>query len=249
MSHISDAKRLLCIALSSMLVACGGGGSNAAAPAPVATVPAPVAQVRPGTWAVIGSSTAAGAGAAAGKGWVALLASEYAERGAQIENLAKGGTVTYHGLSVNTPPTAGRPAPDAAINIDAALARKPVLLIVSYPTNDTALGYSTEETVKNLLAIRTQALAAGVPVVVTSTQPRDLSDAQLSQLAAIDQRLAAAVGPCFVEIRQKLAGTDGRLAAAYDSSDRVHPNEAGHSQIMASVKDVVEAGKCVQLTR
>ena len=246
-----DAKRVLCLALLGALAACGGGGGGSA-PAvspPVVTVPAPVAQVRPGTWVVMGSSTAAGAGAPAGKGWVALLGEAHAAAGAQVANIAKGGTVTYEGLSANAPRPAGRPASDPAGNIDQALSRKPVLLIVSYPTNDTALGYSVDETLNNLLAMRAQALAAGVPVVVTSTQPRALGDAQLAQMRTIDQRLAAEVGGCFVALNQLLAGSDGHLAPAYDAGDGVHPNEQGHRIIQSQVSGLLNSGTCVKLVQ
>jgi acyl-CoA thioesterase-1 len=205
---------VLALMLSGLLAACGGGPGAAPpaisrpAPAPPASVPA----VAAGTWVVMGSSTAAGAGASAGKGWGALIGATYGSRGAQVANIAQGGTVTYEGLSAATAPVAGRPAPNPALNIDQALARKPVLLIVSYPTNDTAFGYSVDETVNNLLAIRSQALAAGVPVVLTSTQPHNLNDAQLAQLRAIDTRLAASIGACFVEVRG--AGGSGRTAGA-----------------------------------
>lgn len=249
MTCFAHAKRLLAAALLSALGACGGG-SDPAAPAPTApaaATPPPVAQLTPGIWVVMGSSTAAGSGAPAGKGWVALTAAAYGPRGAQVANIAKGGTVTYEGLPMNAARVAGRPAPDPAVNIDQALARRPVLLIVSYPTNDTALGYSVDETVNNLLAIRTQALAAGVPVVVTSSQPRNLNDVQLAQMRTIDQRLAASVGGCFVEVRQALAGADGRLAPGYDSGDGVHPNEAGHAVIATQVTELIKAERCVRL--
>jgi len=242
MNFPGSAKRIGLIALLAALTACGGG-DDAAAPTPV-VIP-PVAQVSPGTWVVMGSSTAAGAGAPSGKGWVALVSTAFATHGAQVVNLAKGGSVTYEGLSASAPRVQGRPATDPAFNIDQALSRKPVLLIVSYPTNDTAKGYSADETVNNLLAIRSQALAAGVPVLVASSQPRSLSDAQLAQLRAIDDRLAASVGPCLVDIRQPLAAADGRLAAAYDSGDGVHPNESGHLIIANQIKQLIDSKKCV----
>lgn len=239
--------RLTAMALFGVLGACGGGsGTPASAPVAAPVTAAPVAQVKAGTWVVMGSSTAAGTGAPADKAWVAQLASAYAARGAQVLNIAKGGTVTYEGLSAGTPAVAGRPAPNPALNIDQALAHKPVLLIVSYPTNDTALGYSVDETVNNLLAIRSQALAAGVPVVLTSTQPRNLGDAQLAQLRAIDTRLAASVGACFVELQAALAGADGRLAPGYDAGDGVHPNEAGHAVIAAQVAELIKKEQCVR---
>lgn len=242
-------KYLLAATLLGCLSACGGG-PDAMAPAvtpPAAVTTAPVASVAGGTWVVMGSSTAAGAGAPAGKGWAAQLGTIYGPRGAQLANIAKGGTVTYEGLGTNAARVAGRPAPDPAVNIDQALARRPVLLIVSYPTNDTALGYSVDETVNNLLAIRAQALAAGVPVVLSSTQPRKLTDAQLGQLRTIDQRLAASVSACFVDVRQALAGADGRLAPGYDSGDGVHPNEAGHAVIAAQVTELIKTERCVRI--
>jgi lysophospholipase L1-like esterase len=151
-------------------------------------------------------------------------------------------------VSASAAPVAGRPQPDPTANIDQALARKPVLLIVSYPTNDTALGYSADETVNNLLAIRAQALAAGVPVLLLSTQPRNLNEAQLAQLRTIDTRLAASVGACFVELRAALAGADGRLAAGFDSGDGVHPNEAGHGVIATRIREYVDSSKCIRIT-
>jgi acyl-CoA thioesterase-1 len=240
---------VLALILAGLLAACGGG-SNTASPVisrPAPALPASVPAVAAGTWVVMGSSTAAGSGASAGKAWVDLLGAAYGSRGAQVANIAQGGTLTYEGLSAATAPVAGRPAPNPALNIDQALARKPVLLIVSYPTNDTALGYSVEETVNNLLAIRSQALAAGVPVVLTSTQPRNLSDAQLAQLRAIDTRLAASVGACFVELRAALAGAEGRLAPAFDSGDGVHPNNAGHEQIWTEIRTTIESGRCIKV--
>ena len=251
MTCFAHTTRLLAVLLLVTLGACGGGGGTGAA-APVATPASvhplpPVMEVKPGTWVVMGSSTAAGTGAPAGKGWAALVGAAYGARGVQVANIAKGGAVTYEGLGASATRVAGRPASDPAVNIDQALARKPVLLIVSYPSNDTIAGYSVDETVSNLLAIRAQALAAGVPVVVTSTQPRNLNDAQLAQMRTIDGRLAASVGPCFVEVRQALAGVDGRLAPAYDGGDGVHPNQAGHAVIAAKTLEIIDGERCVRV--
>lgn len=242
--HQPSARRFLLVLLLGMLASCGGG-SDGAASAP-AVIP-PVAQIHAGTWVVMGSSTAAGAGVPSGKGWVAQLASAYAGRGVLVANIAKGGAVTYEGLSASTARVPDRPAPNPAINIDQALSRKPVLLILSYPANDIAHGYSVDETVYNLLAIRSQALAAGVPVLVTSSLPRNLSDTKLAQLRAMDERMALNVGGCFVDIRLALAGSDGRLAPAYDSGDGVHPNGAGHSLIQRQVSSRLQTGSCVKL--
>lgn len=234
--------------LATWLVACGGGGGggdNQTASAPAATQ-AP--RVESNTWVVMGSSTAAGTGSSPGQSWAALLQAGVQSRGIQVINIAKGGTVTYEGLSTKTAPTASRPLPDPSANIDQALSRNPALVVVAYPTNDTAIGYSIQETVNNLLSIRTHALANSVSVVVVSTQPRNLSPAQLSQLVLIDDQLAAAVGACFVDVRTGLAGANGQFAPQYDSGDGVHPNDAGHRLIATRIQAVISSPACIHAT-
>jgi acyl-CoA thioesterase I len=233
--------------LTTWLVACGGGGGadNQAGSAPAA---AQAPRVESKTWVVMGSSTAAGAGSSPGQSWAALLQAGVQNRGIQVINIAKGGTVTYQGLSTKAAPTASRPLPDPSANIDQALSRSPGLIVVAYPTNDTAIGYSVQETVNNLLSMRNQALANSVAVVVVSTQPRNLSPAQLSQLVLIDDQLATAVGACFVDVRTGLAGANGQLAPQYDSGDGVHPNDAGHRLIATRIQAVIGSPACISAT-
>jgi lysophospholipase L1-like esterase len=197
---------------------------------------------------VIGSSTAAGYGAQY-RPWVAILRDTYSSASVTVANLALAGTTTYSGLPFGTPIPSGRPAPQAGSNVDAALSYQPKALVVSYPTNDTAYGYGVDETVSNLIAIRNHATARGVPVIVVSTQPRNLSYAQLSQLQQIDDRVSGLVSPCFVAVRTALAGPDGRLAPAYDSGDGVHPNDAGHAVIAARVVSLIDSRRCVGTSR
>lgn len=222
------------------LVACGGGGDAAGDAA------AKVPSVAPGAWVVIGSSTAAGAGATPGNSWAVRLLAAYAERPVQLINLAVGGSTTYAGLPTQSVSVPGRPAPDTAANVDAALAQGAKLMLVSYPSNDTALGYSVEETVNNLLAIRDAARSHDVAAMILSTQPRALSASQLALLPQIDARLSASVGPCFVAVREVLAGPDGKLDPRYDSGDGVHPNDAGHALIYERVRAVVDSKRCVE---
>lgn len=233
-----------------LIVTVSEGRINTAETVPFShSTSAPQMQLKPGIWVVMGSSTAAGTGAPRGKGWAALLGSAYAPSGAEVVNIAKRGAVTYRGLSTNAIRVTRRPTPDRGANIDAALARKPVLLILSYPTNDTAFGYSADETVNNLLAIRAQAQAAGVAVVVISTQPRDLNDDRLTQLRAIDDRLSASIGACFVAVRQALEGADGRLAPKYDAGDGVHLTKAGHALIAGRLTELIQSERCVRVAR
>lgn len=253
-SRLSRSAGLMTISLAGLLSGCGGGGNGTgtASPIPVETAPeqSPIAAVKtisPGNWVVIGSSTAAGYGASSGKGWVALLQAKWSGKGAVLVNTAKAGIVTYEALSSTSSPVANRPRPDPAVNIDQALARKPVLLIVAFPANDTVSGYSTDETISNLLAIRAQALAASVPVIVISSQPRSLPAPKQAQLLAIDERMASAAGGCFVKVHASLAGPGDALAAAFDSGDGAHPNDAGHSVIANAIDAVLRGEGCVRV--
>jgi acyl-CoA thioesterase-1 len=237
-----------------LLAACGSGDSTGAMGGtdPTAESVEEMARkpgskrprVSPVTWAVIGSSTAAGAGATT-KSWVAALGDTYAGAGVSIVNLAEGGTTTYHGLPSSSPLVPNRPAPSLRRNVDAALGYSPTVLLVSYPTNDTAYGYAVSETVGNLSTIRDYARARGVGVIVLSTQPRALSSTQLAQLVQIDEGVSGAASPCFVAVREALAGPDGRLAPAYDSGDGIHPNDAGHALIHSRVVALIDSGACV----
>jgi len=231
--------------LIGVLTACGGGDPVTNAPVPP-QAPVPKTIIG-GVWVVMGSSTAAGAGASAGNGWAALLQRAYGSRGVQIANIAKGSSVTYEGRSTNAVQVPNRPSADPKANVDQALARQPVLLIVSYPTNDIAKGYSVGEAVNNILEIRANALAAGIPVVIMSTQPRDLPEAKLAQLAVIDQRLDAAIGQCFVGVRQVLASPSGKLDVIFDSGDGVHLNDAGHQQVFFKLREIIDSGLCVKV--
>lgn len=196
----------------------------------------------------MGSSTASGAGASR-LAWVDRLRLRYQPAGVSTFNLARGGTTTYAGLPASSPPVAGRPAPQTSTNVDAAVSHSPRLLIVSYPTNDVAAGWPAEEPVRNLLTIRQAALEAGAAVIVLSTQPATLPVGSLEVLRQIDVRLAAAIGSCFVPVREALAGPDGGLATVYDSGDGLHPNEAGHALIEARVAEVIDSGRCVRLSQ
>lgn len=246
-------RRVACstIILCSVLAGCGGGSTGTAAeqasPVVVALPGNAVPTVPPGNWVVMGSSTAAGAGAPAGKGWVAILQANWSAKGYALVNLAKSGITTYDGLSASSPPVANRPLPDPTLNIDQALTRSPKLLFLSFPTNDTAAGYGTDESVNNVLAMRAKALAASVPVIVLSTQPRALTAPRQQQLLDIDRRLTKEVGTCFVAVHAKLAGPDDKLAAIYDSGDGVHPNAAGHAVIAGAVEDVMRNSTCVHV--
>ncbi|RVT49482.1 SGNH/GDSL hydrolase family protein [Rubrivivax albus] len=226
------------------LGACGGGTgdpSRPEGPLPVNTV------VAPGTWVVLGSSSAVGVGATPGQGWVARLARTQSVHAVQVQNLARGGSTTYAALPAATTPPLDRPAPDPGRGLDSALALQPSLLILSFPSNDTAAGYAAGETVGNLLTVRQAAAAAGVPTLVLGTQPRnDLAPSQREVLAAIDGALSGELGPCFVPLQPTLAGPTGGIHPDYAAGDGIHLNDAGHALIAHQVQAALDGGLCVR---
>jgi lysophospholipase L1-like esterase len=200
----------------------------------------------PGIWVALGASTTTGfIVSAPSRAWVPRLQAAVEGRGVAIFNLAVSGSVTPQWLPANAPVVPGRPAPLPSNNIDAAMRERPQLLLLNATNNDLVIGIGIDETLANLQSIRAIASAGGAAVVMISTQPRNLSDADLSRLRTLDSQIAAAVGDCFVDIRTPLAGPDGRLAAAYDAGDGVHPNDAGHAIIFQRVDAVLQSGRCV----
>lgn len=226
-----------------LLHGCGGGEASTGTQQAVPVAPLVV----PGRWVVMGSSSAYGAGASVGQGWAARLQAGWQAYAVEVQNLAMPGSVTYQGLASDAVVVQGRPLPDAAHNIDAALALKPSLLIISYPTNDTALGYSVDETVRNMLAIRAKAQSQNIPVMVLSSQPRNIAADLLQRMDMVDALLLKQVQDCFVPVHAALAGVDGRLASVYDSGDGVHPNNSGHAVIYQKIQDALNLGKCVRI--
>lgn len=247
----AGATAVLCALLVAVLAlhlgGCGGGAGASNPPAPLPAVPS----VTPGTWVVLGSSTAAGVGAGPRQGWVARLSAQAATLPAapvSLVNLARAGAVTYQALPSASTPPAGRPGPDPAANIDLALAQSPRLVFIAYPTNDTVLGYTADETVANLQRLRAVTAGAGAVALLLSTQPRDgLTAAQRATLDEIDRGGASAFGPCFVPLRAALSGADGGIAAAYAAGDGVHLNDAGHQLVAQRVWALLDSGRCVRL--
>lgn len=231
------------LALGVVLAGCGGGGGHE----PTDSVPGTVPLVAPGHWVVLGSSTAAGVGAPAGAGWAALLATQWQARAVTLDNLARGQLQSSQALPVGTALPAGRPAPDPGVNIDAALARSPVLVILSFPTNDAVAGVPAADTVAAWRTLRDRATAGGAATVVLGTQPRaSLSPGQAATLVDTDRLAAEAFGPCFLPLREALAGPDGAPAPAYSAGDGIHLNAAGHAWLHEQLSALLAAGRCVR---
>ncbi len=218
------------LAMAAALAGCGAGGDDATG----------------ATWVVLGSSTAAGVGAPAGQGWVALLADAAAAQGVAVRNLARSGALTYQALPADAPRPAGRPATVAEMGIEAALASSPERVVLSFPSNDAMAGYGADETAGNLLALAAAAARRGAAAVVLSSQPRDdASEAQRATMRAVDAALAAPLAGCFVDLRAALSDAHGRIAAAFSAGDGVHLNAQGHRLIHERVSAAIASGRCV----
>lgn len=219
------------IALTAAVAACGGGSAGTDASR---------------TWIVLGSSTAAGVGAPAGQGWVALLADSAAAQGVTVRNLARSGALSYQALPADAPRPAGRPATVAEMDIETALASSPERVVLAFPSNDAMAGYGADETAGNLLALRAAAGRRGVATIVLSSQPRnDASEAQRATMRAADAALATPLAGCFVDLRAALSDAQGRIAAAYSAGDGVHLNADGHRLIHDRVSATIASGRCV----
>ncbi len=199
---------------------------------------------------VLGSSTAEGVGPQdPANTWVNRYRA-YArsvDPSVEILNLARGGYTTYHLLPTGTTTLAGRPRPDTLRNITRALTLRPAAIVINLPSNDAAAGFSVADQLRNYDAILARAEAAGVPVWITTTLPRNLDDAgRRAQMALRDSTLAR-YGRRAIDIWTGIARPDGTLDPAYDSGDRLHLNDAAHALLFervraAGVLEAVRAG-------
>jgi lysophospholipase L1-like esterase len=185
---------------------------------------------------VLGSSTAAGANATpVCSSWVNQYASYLllTAPGSTLTNFAVGGYTTFRVMPTGSVPPSpwntDQFAPVTANNITAALALSPDLIIINLPTNDADLHIPVEQQMQNYTAIVSAAAARGIPVWVSTSQPRTNGD-------DVGRALLMAVRTAILETFQKraldfwtgLADSTGRIIAKFDS-DGAHLNNEGHT--------------------
>ncbi len=195
---------------------------------------------------VLGSSTAEGVGPRdRNNAWVNRFRAyvQTLNAGNQVSNLARGGYTTYHILPDGATPPAGRPAPDRERNITKALSLKPDGIIINLPSNDAASGYSVTEQLANYETVLARARSQGVPVWITTTQPRNLSAAQRQNLMAMRDSTFARYGSRAIDFWSGIANADGTVNPSYDSGDGIHLNDAAHQILF----DRVVAARVQQL--
>jgi len=188
---------------------------------------------------VIGSSTAAGAGAETAEGaWVNLYRNflQNLNPGSEVINLGLGGQQTYHLLPTGHKPPPARPLPDPERNITRALALSPDAVLVNAPSNDAVAYYGPEEQLVNFDLIVHAALAAGVPAFICTTQPRRFEPEQVLIQVRLKDAILKRYGPLAINFWDHLAAPDGLPDEMYDSGDGAHLNNLGHRQVFEAVK-------------
>lgn len=232
----------LCLLLA-LPVGCGGGSGAADG---TSSSSAPL--VTPGSWVVLGSSTAAGVGAPPGQGWAAQLAAQLAPAGVRIHNLARKGLLSSEVLPRQVTLDSGLPAPMAEVDADTALALTPTLMLLSFPSNDAAAGVPPADTVTAWQQVAAVAKRQDVATLVLGMQPRPGFTAKQRALQEQTETAAlAAFGPCYVTLYDALAAPGGTLAREYRAADGDHLNAAGHALVHARVAAALASGRCVRL--
>jgi lysophospholipase L1-like esterase len=187
---------------------------------------------------ILGSSTAAGNAASSYQNsWAGRLAT-YAQSqnpGGQIINLGMSTYTTYHILATGSSVPSDRPTPDTARNITRALSYAPDAIVINMPTNDAANGYTLAEQQANFVSLAQIAADAGVELWVTTTQPRNLSSSQRTQLITMRDWIYQQFGVKAVDFWTTVANSDGTINSVYNSGDGIHLNDAGHLVLYNSV--------------
>jgi len=175
---------------------------------------------------VLGSSTAVGTGPTnSEKAWVNQYR-KYVQTfnvSSEVINLAVGGYTTYHVLPN------GYSAADTLHNITKALSYDPDAIIINLPTNDAANGYSVDQQLYNYSIVLAAAAAKNVPVWVTTTQPRYLSDELRHNLMDMRDSTYKYMGDKAIDFWTDIATDDGYIKSIYDMGDGTHLNDSAHT--------------------
>ncbi|MBK9450108.1 MAG: T9SS type A sorting domain-containing protein [Bacteroidetes bacterium] len=181
---------------------------------------------------VLGSSTAAGSGPSSPDStWVNRYRRhlQTVNPANLLTNLAVGGFTTYRIMPTGYTPPPGRPTPDVTHNITQALSLNPDAIIINMPSNDVSSGFTVAEQLRNFDTIIDLAALAGVPVWITTTQPKNYTNPQsvLKQIEVRDS-IYARYGSKAIDFWTTIAAPNGWIDTLYDSGDGTHLNNAAH---------------------
>jgi acyl-CoA thioesterase-1 len=176
---------------------------------------------------VVGDSLSAEYGLKRGTGWVALMEQRLAKEkiAATVVNASISGDTTSGGRS----------------RLPALLAQhKPKVVIIELGGNDALRGLPLDMTQDNLLAMTQAAQASGAKVVLAGMQVppnygQDYSKRFANTFATVAKSTKAALVPFLLQ-----GVADGPNAAKLFQADRIHPNEAAHPTILATMWPTVK---------
>lgn len=190
---------------------------------------------------VLGSSTAQGTGPEkTANTWVNRFRAwlETVDPAFDVLNLARGGYTTHRLLPAGAEVPEGRPEPDPLRNVDAALARDPVAIVVSAPSNDAAAGIGVAEQMRNFESIVARAEAAGVPVWVTTSLPRSLPGKGRRIQIELRDAILERYGNRAIDFWTGFATADGGQDPRWNAGDGIHYDDEAHRVFFERVKEV-----------
>ncbi len=176
---------------------------------------------------VVGDSLSAEYGLRRGSGWVALLEAELARKkiSAQVVNASISGDTTSGGLA----------------RLPALLQqRRPTHVIFELGANDALRGLPLTDVQRNLRQMTRAAQAAGARVLIIGMQvPPNYGSRYRADFAALFASVAQTEHAALLPFMLK-GVADGPQPEALFQADRIHPLEAAHPTIMASVWQALE---------
>ncbi|GAC1301439.1 MAG: hypothetical protein NVSMB24_04260 [Mucilaginibacter sp.] len=182
----------------------------------------------------MGSSTAAGNGATPpDSAWVNRVQATVNKNGtkANFINLAVPGYTTYQAMPTGYS-AIYKPAPDTARNVNKALMIKPALVILNFPSNDVAEGYTDAEILNNYAVITHKLDSAKIQYIIFSTQPRDFPDPnQRMRLKTVNDKVIAVYTFHVNDFLDQLSTSTYSINPLYSEGDGIHINNAGHAII------------------
>ncbi len=185
--------------------------------------------------AVLGSSTSEGVAATlpyATNGWVGRFVAWFRTQvpGTTLSNLSVGGYRTVDVI----------PSGPATKNITFAMATYPHFIFVNLPTNDVSSNYPNASTMANYRTIKAIADARGVPMYITTTQPRNISSqTERFKLKIQADSIRNAFGANVIDILEELSDATYNIEPVYNSGDGIHLNDAGHIYIYNTARDFI----------
>jgi lysophospholipase L1-like esterase len=194
------------------------------------------------TIVVLGSSTAAGAGASPpDSSWVNRYRYAMHQQNTSFEviNLARGGYTTYHILPTGTtPPPHVTIETDTIRNITKALSYNPYGIIINMPSNDASNGFTAAEQMVNFNLLYQTAIQAGAKAWICTPQPRNfISQSKIQIQYDLFDSIMLAFPDVAIDFWTGLADPNGYILPQYDSGDGIHLNNTGYLLLFQRVTE------------